>query len=146
MHYQLTTFDDLSIGQKASFTKTVTEEDLAHFIAITGDKNPLHTDETFAEKTFFGQRIAHGMLSAALFSTLVGLHLPGIGAIYKSQTLEFLSPVFIGDTLCAWFEITAIDPENETIEINSWIENQNGKQVITGKTTASLLRGLIDDQ
>ena len=142
MIYKLTTFDDLKIGQKASLTKTITEEDLSHFIAITGDQNPLHIDESFAEQTFFGQRIAHGMLSASLFSTLVGMHIPGIGAIYKSQTLEFLLPVFIGDTLCAWFEIFKIDQKKEEIVIKSWIENQNGKNVIEGKTVASLLRGL----
>ncbi len=141
MTYKLTTFDDLKVGQKAFLKKTVTEEDLNHFIAITGDENPLHVDESFAEQTFFGQRIAHGMLSASLFSTLVGMHIPGIGAIYKSQTLEFLLPVFIGDTLCAWFEIVAIDPDNEEIKIKSWIVNQDGKNVIEGKTVAGLLRG-----
>ncbi|MCK5350484.1 MAG: MaoC family dehydratase [Desulfobacula sp.] len=142
MTYQLTTFDDLKIGQKAFLKKTITEEDLSHFIAITGDENPIHVDKTFAEQTFFGQRIAHGMLSASLFSTLVGMHIPGVGAIYKSQTLEFLRPVFIGDTLYAWFEIIAIDLEDERIEIKSWIENQDGENVIVGKTVASLLRGL----
>ena len=140
--YKLTKFDDLAIGQKASLTKTITKEDLSHFIAITGDTNPLHVDKAFAEKTFFGQRIAHGMLSASLFSTLVGMHIPGIGAIYKSQTLEFLRSVFIGDTLCAWFEIVEIDREKEEIVIKSWIENQDGEVVIQGKTLAGLLRGL----
>jgi len=142
MTYQLTTFDDLKVGQKASLTKTITEADLSHFIAITGDMNPLHVDKIFAEKTFFGQRIAHGMLSASLFSTLVGMHIPGIGAIYKSQTFEFLRPVFIGDTLCAWFEIVGIDRDKEEIDIKSWIENQDGEVVIEGKTVAGLLRGL----
>jgi len=144
MTYKLTTFDDLKIGQKASLTKIITEEDLYHFIAITGDTNPLHVDESFAKQTFFGQRIAHGMLSASLFSTLVGMHIPGIGGIYKSQTLGFLRPVFIGDTLCAWFEIMGIDQEKEEIVIKSWIENQDGKIVIEGKTVASLLRRLSD--
>jgi len=142
MTYKLTTFDDLKVGQKASLTKTITEEDLKHFIAITGDTNPLHVNESFAKQTFFGQRIAHGMLSASLFSTLVGMHIPGVGAIYKSQTLEFLLPVFIGDTLCAWFEIVGIDQEKEEIVIKSWIENQNGENVIEGKAVAGLLRGL----
>jgi len=104
--------------------------------------NPLHVDETFAEKTFFGQRIAHGLLSASLFSTMVGMHIPGFGAIYKSQTLEFLRPVFIGDTLCAWFEIVAIDHSKEEVEIKSWIENQDGEVVIQGKAVAGLLRGM----
>jgi len=142
MTYKLTTYDDLAVGQKASLTKTVTEEDLSHFIAITGDTNPLHVDESFAEKTFFGQRIAHGMLSASLFSTMVGMHIPGLGAIYKSQTLEFLLPVFIGETLCAWFEIVGIDQEKEEVFIKSWIENQDGEIVIQGKTVAGLIRGL----
>lgn len=142
MTYQLTTFKDLNVGQKASLTKTITEEDIAHFIAITGDTNPLHVDDSFAEKTFFGQRIVHGMLSASLFSTLVGMHIPGVGAIYKKQTLEFLSPVLIGDTLRAWFEIMEIDQDAEEILIRSWIENQDGKIVIQGKTLTSLLRGL----
>jgi 3-hydroxybutyryl-CoA dehydratase len=142
MTYKLTTYDDLAVGQKASLTKTVTEEDLSHFIAITGDTNPLHVDESFAEKTFFGQRIAHGMLSASLFSTMVGMHIPGLGAIYKSQTLEFLLPVFIGETLCAWFEIVGIDQEKEEVFIKSWIENQDGEIVIQGRAVAGLLRGL----
>ena len=141
MSYQLTSFDDLAVGQKTFFQKKITQADLSHFIKITGDLNPLHVDDSFAKQTFFGQKIVHGMLSASLFSTLVGMHLPGIGAIYKSQTLNFLRPVFIGDNLCAWFEITGIDPEAEIIEIRSWIENQDKEIVIEGKTVASLLRG-----
>lgn len=141
MKNQLTTFDDLKIGQKTSLTKTITEEDLSNFISITGDMNPLHVDKDFAEKTFFGQRIAHGMLSASLFSTMVGMHIPGIGAIYKSQTLEFLGPVFIGDTLCAWFEIMEINLDKEEVVMKSWIENQDGKTVIQGQAVAGLLRG-----
>jgi len=142
MTQQLTRFQDLSVGQKACLTKQITGEDLDHFIAITGDTNPLHVDEAFAAKTFFGQRIAHGMLSAALFSTLVGMHIPGIGAIYKSQTIEFLRPVHIGDTLTAWFEILSIDPKSEEVNIKSWIENQDGEKVIRGRAVAGLLRGL----
>jgi len=141
MSYQLTSFEDLAIGQKASLKKTITQTDLDHFIAITGDLNPLHVDDAFAGQTFFGQRIAHGMLSASLFSTMVGMHLPGVGAIYKSQTLEFLNPVFLGDTVTAWFEIIAIDMISEEIGIKSWIENQDGTPVIQGQTTATLLRG-----
>jgi len=143
MAYQLTTYDDLKVGQTACLQKTISEEDLALFIQITGDKNPLHVEDAFAKQTFFGQKIAHGMLSASLFSTLVGMHLPGIGAIYKSQVLEFLRPVYIGDTLKAYFEILAVDPKAEEIEIKSWIENQDGEKVIAGKTVASLLRGFI---
>jgi acyl dehydratase len=81
------------------------------------------------------------MLSASLLSTLVGLHLPGIGAIYRAQTLEFLRAVHVGDTLTAWFEVTAIDPADERIDIDAWIDNQRGERVLQGRTVASLLRG-----
>ena len=140
MTYQLTTFDDLVVGQTASLKKTITKDDLSHFIAITGDTNPLHVDKAFAEKTFFGRCIVHGMLSASLFSTLVGMHIPGCGAIYKSQSLEFLHPVHVGDALCAWVEIDSIDTDAEEIVIKSWIENQDGTLVIQGQAVAGLLR------
>ena len=140
MNYRMTTFDDLHVGQRATFAKTISDADLKHFVAITGDVNPLHVDEEFAQGSFFGSRIAHGMLSASLFSTLVGMHLPGIGAIYRSQTLEFLKPVRIGDTLTAILEIESIDRESNRIELAGWIENQHGEIVIKGRTLASLMR------
>ncbi|MEW6487212.1 MAG: MaoC family dehydratase [Thermodesulfobacteriota bacterium] len=142
MEYRLTTFDDLRVGQRASFAKTVTEADLSHFIAVTGDVNPLHVDGEFARRTFFGERIAHGMLSASLFSTLVGMLLPGVGAIYRSQSLDFLRPVKIGDTLTAVFEVESLDPAANRIEMRSWIDNQRGETVIRGRAVASLMRGL----
>ena len=142
MDYGLTTFDDLAVGQRAFFSKTITDADLSHFVAITGDVNPLHVNDEFARRTFFGSRIAHGMLSASLFSTLVGMLLPGTGAIYRSQTLEFLRPVRIGDTLTAVFEVREIDRDANRIGIASWIENQEGKVVIQGRAEAGLLRGL----
>ncbi|MBE0617116.1 MAG: MaoC family dehydratase [Proteobacteria bacterium] len=142
MEYKLTTFDDLRVGQRAAFSKTVTEADLSHFVAITGDVNPLHVDAEFARRTFFGQRIAHGMLSASLFSTLVGMLLPGVGAIYRSQSLEFLRPVHLGDTITAVFEVEEADRDGNRIEMASWIENQRGEIVVRGRASASLLKGL----
>ncbi len=140
MNYRITTFDDLHVGQTASFTKTITDADISHFVAITGDVNPLHVDGEFAKSTFFGQRIAHGMLTASFFSTLVGMHIPGFGAIYRSQTLEFLRPVHIGDTISAVFEVTAIDREANRIDIDCYLSNQRGEKVTTGKAVASLIR------
>lgn len=140
MEYRLTTFDDLHLGQRASFSKTVTEADLSLFVAITGDVNPLHVDDEFARRTFFETRIAHGMLSASLFSTLVGMKLPGTGAIYRSQTLEFLRPVRVGDTLTALFEVDELDPAANHIGLASRIENQRGEVVIRGRAAASLVR------
>lgn len=141
MERRLTTFDDLAVGQKASFTKTITETDLSLFIAITGDVNPLHVDGTFARRTFFKKPIAHGMLSAALFSHIVGMLLPGTGAIYRNQSLAFLGPVYVGDTLTASLEIVRLDREKELIEMNSLMRNQKGDIVIKGHTSATLLRG-----
>jgi len=142
MEHRLTTFADLSVGQRASLSKTITDEDLAHFVAITGDVNPLHVDDDFARRTFFEERVVHGMLSASLFSTLVGMHLPGVGAIYRSQSLEFVRPVHVGDTVTAVFEVRGIDPEKNRIELASWIANQRGEVVVQGTAVAGLIRGL----
>jgi len=142
MPHRLTRYEDLTVGQRACFSKTVSQADIDHFVAITGDVNPLHVDDEFAQQTFFGERIVQGMLSAGLLSTLVGCHLPGVGAIYRSQTLEFLRPVHIGDTLTACLEVTAVVIEEERIEMQAWIDNQHGERVLQGATVASLLRGL----
>ncbi len=142
MDYHIARFEDLRVGQSAFFSKTITEADIAHFVAFTGDVNPLHVDAEFAKRTFFGERIAHGMLSASLFSTLMGMKLPGVGAIYRSQNLVFLRPVHIGDTVTARFEITGIDPGAETITLRSWVDNQRGETVIEGEACAGLLRSV----
>lgn len=133
--------DDFAPGQHASFTKTFTEEDVQRFIAITGDVNPLHVDDAFASTTRFGRRVLHGMLTASLFSTMVGMLIPGTGAIYRSQTLTFLRPVYIGDTVTAHFTIRAIDREKHRLVIDAWIENEAGERVVEGVCEAGVLRG-----
>jgi acyl dehydratase len=140
MPSRLARYDDFAVGQRASFTKTLTEADIGHFIAITGDINPLHVDEEFARRTFFGGRIVQGMLSAAMFSTLVGCRLPGNGAIYRAQTLQFLRPAHPGDTLTAWLVVTRVDALAETLELDAGIDNQHGEAVIRGQTVVTLLR------
>ncbi len=139
-HPRKAVIDDFEVGQHASFTKTFAEEDVRRFIEITGDVNPLHVDEEFASRTPFGRRVLHGMLTASLFSTMVGMLLPGTGAIYRSQTIAFLRPVYIGDTITAHFVVRAIDREKHRLDIESWMENQNGERVIEGKCEAGLLR------
>ena len=94
-------FEDLSVGMEASFEKAVTEADIFGFAEITGDKNPVHLDADYAAKTLFKERIAHGMLSAGYISAVFGTQLPGPGAIYVSQSLNFRGPVKIGDTVTA---------------------------------------------
>jgi 3-hydroxybutyryl-CoA dehydratase len=94
-------FEDLQLGMEASFAKTVTEADIAAFAEVTGDKNPVHLDEAYAAKTIFKTRIAHGMLTAGYLSAVFGMELPGPGAIYVTQTLNFRGPVKIGDKVIA---------------------------------------------
>jgi acyl dehydratase len=132
--------EDFTIGQHASYTKTFTDDDVQRFIAIAGDVNPLHVDDAFAAKTKFGRRVLHGMLTASIFSTMVGMLLPGTGAIYRSQTLRFLLPVYVGDTVTAHFVVRAIDRTKHRLEIEAWIENEAGERVIEGTCEAGLLQ------
>lgn len=101
--------EDLKTGQSAEYAKTITEADIVLFAGITGDTNPVHIDAVYAETTMFKGRIAHGMLSAGLISTVFGTLLPGPGAIYISQTLKFKAPVKIGDTVTARCTLTEIE-------------------------------------
>ena len=126
----------LAVGDRASFTKTITESDIILFAGITGDMNPVHIDETFAQKSIFKQRIAHGMLSAGLISTVLGTQIPGPGAIYLSQRLEFRKPVFIGDTISATVEVTALsvdDPKKRRVTLATTCTNQDGATGLTGE-------------
>ena len=103
--------EDLKTGQAASFAKIVSEADIVLFAGVSGDTNPVHLDQSFAEKTPFKTRIAHGMLSAGFISTVFGTKLPGPGSIYMSQTLRFKAPVKIGDTVVATCTVTEIIAE-----------------------------------
>ncbi len=134
------TIEDFQIGQHATFRKTFTDDDVRKFVEITGDVNPLHVDDEFAAGTRFGRRVLHGMLTASIFSTMVGMFLPGTGAIYRSQTLTFLLPVFVGDTVTAHFVVRAIDRAKHRLTIDAWIENEAGERVVEGTCEAGLLR------
>jgi len=121
------------IGQQATFTKTVTESDVTTFAGLIGDFNPIHVDAEYARKSRFGQRVAHGMFTAGLISAVLGNKLPGPGAIYLSQQIEFLAPVFIGDTITATVEVSAWRPDKRIITLKTDAYNQADKQVVTGK-------------
>jgi 3-hydroxybutyryl-CoA dehydratase len=124
---------DFQIRQRATFTKTVTESDVTTFAGLIGDFNPIHVDAEYARKSRFGQRVAHGMFTAGLISAVLGNKLPGPGAIYLSQQIEFLAPVFIGDTITAAVEVTAWRPEKRIITLKTDAYNQAEEQVVTGK-------------
>ncbi|WP_287495629.1 MaoC family dehydratase, partial [Achromobacter sp.] len=106
--YQVHAFEDLAVGQRESLMRTVMERDISLFADLSGDANPIHLCDRYAAGTKFGQRIAHGMLTASLVSALLGTSLPGPGAVYLSQTLNFLAPVKIGDVVTARVEVVEL--------------------------------------
>lgn len=125
-------FEDLSVGQSASFGKTITEADIAMFAAVSGDTNPVHIDAEYAATTMFKTRIAHGMLSAGLISAVLGTRLPGPGTVYLGQTLKFRAPVKLGDTVTATVTVSALDPEKKRATLAT-VCTVGGKPVIEGE-------------
>lgn len=110
--------EDLKVGQSSSVTKKVTERDIELFGEVSGDRNPVHFDEAYAKTTMFKTRIAHGMLSASFFSTILGTQLPGPGTIYMSQTLRFKAPVKIGETVTATCTVKDIAKEKKRVTLD----------------------------
>jgi len=129
------TISQIALGDSASFTKTVTEADVVQFAGISGDFNPAHIDAVSAEKSIFGQRIAHGMLSAGFISTVLGTQLPGPGTIYMAQELRFTKPVYFGDTVTATCTVVERIEEKNRIKLETVVVNQRGETVITGFAT-----------
>ncbi len=130
------TINDLKIGQKSSFTKSITETDVYLFAGISGDINPAHINEEYAKNTFFKHRIAHGILSGALISAVIGVQLPGPGTIYESQSLRFLAPVYFGDTITSTVEVKEVLEEKNRVVLTTFCTNQSGIVVTTGEAVA----------
>jgi 3-hydroxybutyryl-CoA dehydratase len=131
--------EDLKVGMSASFGKTVTEADIMAFAGVSGDTNPVHLHQGFAEQTLFKGRVAHGMLSASFISTILGTKLPGPGCIYVSQDIKFKAPVRIGDTVTAQATITEIVPEKRRVRLNT-VCMVGDKAVIEGEAVALVPR------
>ncbi|MFZ5648317.1 MAG: MaoC family dehydratase [Bacillota bacterium] len=127
------TFDQIRIGDKACFSKTVTETDVYLFAGITGDLNPVHINAELARKGIFGRPVVHGMLTGGLISSVIGLQLPGPGSVYLSQTLKFLSPVFFGDTITAEVEVIEKIAGKNRIKLRTTCINQDSKVVVEGE-------------
>lgn len=119
------------LGKTAHFSKTLSETDLYLYAGITGDLNPVHVDEEYAKKTKFKKRIAHGLLTASYICMPLGMYLPGPGTIQISQFLEFLYPVYIGDTISVNLEVTEV-LEKGRLRIRTILKNQNDDTVIDG--------------
>lgn len=127
------TFDEIALGDEASIERTLTASDIQLFAVLSGDVNPQHLDPEFAASTRFHGVIAHGMWGAALISAVLGTRLPGPGTIYLSQTLSFLGPVCVGDTLSIRVQVSAREVESKRITLACTCINQDGKCVIDGE-------------
>ncbi len=126
-------YDEIEIGQKASYVRRLEERDLVLFAAVSGDRNPLHLDANYAATTPFNQRIAHGMWTAGLISAALAMELPGPGGIYLGQTLEFRAPVFVGDTITVRLEVLSKRDKNRILSLSCDASNQDDRTVVRGE-------------
>lgn len=125
--------DELSVGECAYFAKTITETDIYQFASVTCDFNPAHVNDAYAKNTFFKQRIAHGMLTVSLVSNVLGTQLPGPGTIFVSESVQFLAPVFIQDTIEVVVEVVELDLEKNRMKFKAWGMNQNDVKVLVAE-------------
>jgi 3-hydroxybutyryl-CoA dehydratase len=124
---------DFTEGQSASLTRVVTAADVEAFAAITGDVNPVHLDDAYAAGTRFGRRIAHGMLAVSYISAILGTKFPGPGTIYLSQSVSFLAPVYLGDTITATVTVSKFRAEKGVLTLLTQCTNQDGVKVVDGQ-------------
>jgi 3-hydroxybutyryl-CoA dehydratase len=124
--------DEIKVGDSAEISNTITEKTIKDFAEATGDFNPVHLDQAYAEKTYFKGRIAHGVLSVGYISSVMGNLLPGPGGILLSQDVKFLAPVRIGDTVTAKVEVIEVIPAKNRIKVKTTCTNQKGQVVVEG--------------
>ena len=124
--------EDLKVGQNAEITRKITEKDINDFAVLTGDNNPVHTNDEFAKKTIFKQKVAHGFITASLISTVIATKLPGPGSIYLSQNLKFLGPVFINDEVMVRITVESVDNEKKRVRLVTECFKSE-KKVISGE-------------
>ncbi|MFO1133659.1 MAG: MaoC family dehydratase [Rhodoblastus sp.] len=116
--YKTHYFEDLTVGQRETLMKTVMDDDVIAFADLSGDRNPVHLSDHFARKTRFGERIVHGLYTASLISTVIGMYLPGPGAVYLSQTLNFKGPVKIGDVINVVVEVAELTEKGRRVRLH----------------------------
>lgn len=130
------TYDEINVGDAAHITRTLTKQDIQLFATVTGDMNPAHLDEAYAKTDVFHQIVGHGMWTGSMFSVLLGMHLPGPGTIYLKQTLEFLHPVHLNDTITASIKVIKKDDEHKHLTFETLCVNQKGDHVVSGEALA----------
>lgn len=130
----------LNAGDKTSRTTTITDEMIHAFAALSGDNNPVHLDDAYAQTTRFGRRIAHGMIAAGLISATLANDLPGPGTVYLSQTLQFKAPVFPGDIITTTVEVKSVRPDKPVVNLTTFCKNQDGKVVVEGEAVVLVQR------
>ena len=124
-------------GEKAELSKSISESDIYLYAGITGDFNPAHVNQVYAEKTYFKSRVAHGLLSAGFISAVIGTILPGPGTIYLKQELSFIAPVYIGDTITAFVEVLDVNVSKNRVLLKTICRNQENKLIIEGQALVS---------
>ena len=129
-----------SIGTQATLSRAITEDDILLFAQVSGDHNPIHLDAEYAERSLFGKRIAHGFLIGSLISAVLGNDLPGPGTIYLGQTLKFLAPIHIGDTVTVTVEVVALREDKRIVTLHTACTNQHGILVLSGEATVKYMR------
>lgn len=128
--------NEINVGDKFVREYTISYEDVVKFSEICGDWNPVHHDPEFAKGTIFKKQIAHGMISVAKFSGILGMDLPGLGTIYLSQDIKFTAPAYLDTPYKAVMEVIEANTENNTVTYNTWCEDENGKKILSGTAKA----------
>jgi len=121
------------VGARATRERTITDADIVRFAEVSGDRNPVHLDEEYAARSPFGRRVAHGFLTGSMISAIIGMDLPGPGSIYLGQTMKFLAPVAIGDTVTVSVEVIGVREEKRILTLRTDATNQEGVLVLTGE-------------
>lgn len=137
-------FDKIHVGDKAEIRHKITQDDINKFVDLTGDDNKLHLDTEYAKKTSFKKPVAHGMLSATFISTIIGTKLPGDGALWFSQSFEFLLPVRVGDQITIKAEVIKKEKRTNSIELTTDIFNQNKEKVTSGIAKVKVIEQVVE--
>jgi acyl dehydratase len=132
-------YGSIAPGEEASFSRVIDEAAVATFAQLTGDYNPLHMDATYATTTQFGERVAHGMLVASFFSTLVGMYLPGRRALFLSQDVRFAKPVRLGDRITFRGRVRRKTDSLKMLDLDTWAINDAGEEVVRGRAQVMVL-------